>query len=386
MFQALRTVGYNCGVNMRIVLLTVLAAALSACSLQTSITGPGGATPFIITATLPPTPIPSATLTPVPPTPTATTVPVSGMTTTQVNVRATPSTAGTQIALLPPFSKVQIIGKDAASGWYMILYPDAPGGTGWVTAQYINVLQGEDQIPIVLGVPTQGSAPGQTPGSSATGVIIEQVNVRKGPGTDFDPLGTLNPRDVVALTGRDPSGDWLQIQFTGASDGVGWVAASFVQATGADTVPIVGSAGEIVGTGTPVPTATSITPTPGAAIEDNDSAQAPAASANLSPSGTRTFLYSSDLSAPQGDGQDWIAFTVESPDVTISLSCSGNSGLDVELTQNGAVVPGVEGLACGTSRLTRLVAAKPYLLHLAMPADISDAAYVRYTVRIELVG
>src|SRR5512142_1186951 len=165
----------------------LLALALAGCAVQTGITAPGAATPFIITATLPPTPIPSITPTPVPPTPTPTTVPVTGMTTTQVNVRATPSTAGAQLAILPPFDKVQIVGKDAAEGWYMILYPDAPGGTGWVTAQYINVLQGKDQIPIVLGVPTQGAAPDQTTGASGTGVILQQINVRTGPGTEFDP-------------------------------------------------------------------------------------------------------------------------------------------------------------------------------------------------------
>jgi uncharacterized protein YraI len=313
-------------------------------------------------------------------------VPVTGMTTTQVNVRATPSTAGTQLAILPPFAKVQIVGKDAGTAWYMILYPDAPGGTGWVTAQYINVLQGEDQIPVVIGAPTQGASPNQTPGSSATGSILQQINVRKGPGTAFDALGTLNPKDVVALTGKDPSGSWLQIQFTGAPDGVGWVAASFVQATGAESLPIVGSAGEVVGTGTPAPTATAVTPTPGAALPDNDSAQAPGASAELSPSGTRSLIYSSDLSAPIGDAEDWVAFTPGSPDVLISLSCTGNSMLDLQLTQNGTAIPGMDGLACGAGRLLHLETARAYLLHISLPTESSAPVYVRYSIRVELTG
>lgn len=367
-------------------MLILLAAALTGCGLQTEIQGAGGATPFVITATLAPTPVPSATLTPIPPTPTATTVPVTGMTKTQVNLRATPSTAGAQLAILPPFAKVQIVGKDAAAGWYMILYPDAPGGTGWVTAQYINVIQGEDQIPVVIGVPTQGAAPNATPGSGATGVILQQVNVRKGPGTEFDALGTLNPKDVVALIGKDPSGAWLQVQFTGAPDGVGWVAASFVEATGAEAIPIVGSAGEIVGTTTPAPTATLLTPTPGAAIQDNDSAQAPATSANLSSAGTRALIYSSDLSAPQGDAQDWIGFTLQGSDVLISFSCMGNAALDIELTQDGAPVAGADGLACSASRLLHLVAAKAYILRISIPAEDPAPAYVRYSVRIEITG
>ena len=373
--------------NTRTLLLIILAAVLTGCNMQAGVAGPGGATPFIITATLPPTPVPSATLTPVPPTPTATTVPVDGMTTTQVNVRSSPSTAGTQLAILPPFAKVQVVGKDAGEKWFMILYPDGPNGTGWVTAQYINILQGEDKIPVVVGgVPTQDAASNQTPGSSASGVIIQQVNVRKGPGTDFDALGTLNPNDVVTLTGKDPSGSWLQVQYVGGPGGLGWVAAAFVDATGAEGIPIVGSSGEVVGTGTPQPTLPALTPTPGAAIEDNDSAQAPAASAELSSSGTRSLIYSSDLSAPQGDAQDWVQFTPRSPGVLLSLSCTGNSGVEVELSQNGIAVPDWGGVVCGQSQAAQLGAGNLYLLRISLLAGYPNPAYVRYSLRIELTG
>ena len=107
-------------------ILMLLAIAASGCSLQTGISAAGTPTPFVITATLPPTAVPSATLTPLPPTPSPTTVPVDGMTTTQVNVRAKPSTAGTQVAILPPFAKVHVVGQDADSNWYMILQSDGP--------------------------------------------------------------------------------------------------------------------------------------------------------------------------------------------------------------------------------------------------------------------
>ena len=377
---------YNCAVHKRTLLVVVLAATLTSCSLQAGISGAGTSTPFIITATLPATAIPSATLTPVPPTATATTVPVEGMTTTQVNVRATPSTAGTQLQILPPFAKVQIVGKDADEHWYMILYPDAPEGTGWVTAQYVNIIQGKDKIPVVGGVPTQALSPNETPGSSASGVVVQQVNVRKGPGTDFDAIGTLEPQDVVVLTGQDPSGMWLQIQYSSGPDGFGWVAAAFIEATGAEGIPIIGSSGEVVGTGTPLPTPAVLTPTPGAAIEDNDSAQAPAASADLSASGTRTLIYSSDLSAPQGDRQDWVAFTPHSMGVLVSLSCTGNSGLAVELSQNGTIVPEWPAIGCDQTRAAELGAGSAYLLRISILPDHLTSAYVHYSLRVELTG
>ena len=369
----------------RTLLLLLGAALLTGCSLPAGLPSPGTATPFIITATLPPTPIPSITPTPVPPTPTPTTVPVEGMTGTQVNVRATPSTAGTQLGILPPFTRVQIVGKDAGGNWYMILYPDAPDGAGWVTAQYVSVIQGQDKIPVVGGLPTQPSPAEGTPGAGPGGVILQQVNVRAGPGTAFDALGTLNPNDAVTLTGRDPTGDWLQIRYTGAPGGLGWIAAAYVDASGTQDLPIVGAAGAEPGATTPAPPPI-LSPTPGAALDDHDSAQAPGASASLSPSGTRAFIYSSDLSAPQGDAQDWVQLTSSSPAVLISLACSGNSGLAVQLTQGGGLVPGWQAPACGETRAAQLAAGSVYLLDIALAAGHPTPAYVRYSLRLEASG
>ncbi|MGE5072330.1 MAG: SH3 domain-containing protein, partial [Anaerolineae bacterium] len=213
--------------NRNTIIYLLLALGLSGCG-PGGLAGIGTATPFIITATLPPTAIPTATLTPVPATATATTTPVAGQTKTQVNVRATPSAAGMQLAILPPFAQVQIVGVDPNGKWYEILYPDVPGGTGWVTAEYVYVPQGKDTIPVVGGLPTAASAPSGTPGTpgaSASGVVLQQINVRKGPGTQFDALGTLDPQDTVTLIGKSPDGTWLQIQY---SAGTGWVAAAFI--------------------------------------------------------------------------------------------------------------------------------------------------------------
>lgn len=48
------------------------------------------------------------------------------------------------------------------------------------------------------------------------------VNVRSGPGTEYDIIGQLNSGDQVPVTGRsDVESNWLRIQFEGAE---GWVA------------------------------------------------------------------------------------------------------------------------------------------------------------------
>lgn len=86
-------------------------------------------------------------------------------------------------------------------------------------------------IPTVTGTPM-----------SAYAIILDNeqgyVNVRSGPGTvDYDTIGTLLPGQQVAVTGRSPGGEWIQIAYPGVPDGIGWVYTYLVDARG--NIPIV---------------------------------------------------------------------------------------------------------------------------------------------------
>lgn len=380
---------YNYLVHKRTLLLAVLPFLLSGCGLGGALPGAHTSTPFIITSTLAPTVVPSITPTPIPPTPSPTFVPVQGMPSTQVYVRDKPSSAATQLGMLGPATPVQIIARDADTTWYEILYPQGADGRAWVSAQFIVVSKGKDTIPEIGGGSNSTSPVGTpgtgTPAAGPNGTVIQQVNVRNGPGTTFDAIGTLNPNDTVTVIGKDPSGDWLQIAYPAAPDGKGWVASSFVQGANIDNVPVVGSSGAVIGTGTPVSASPVLTPTPAAARDDHDSAQAPAADVTLSSTGTRSFIFSSDLSSPTGDRQDWIQFTSSSPVVLVSLSCTGNSGLALQLTQGGSAVNGWTAPTCGQRQQVSLFTGKPYLVALSVAGNDNSQDYVHYDLRLEVM-
>lgn len=363
---------YNCCVH-KIMLPSVMTIALliSGCGRN-----PSASTTFIITSTLPPTIPAPASETPVPPTLPSTATPVEGTTSTQLNVRGEPSTAGVPLGIIGAFNKIQVIGKDPNGNWYQILYAPASDGKGWVTAQYVQV-KDKGAIPIVGGAAGLGSGP--------SAVVMQQINVRSEPSTDSDVLGTLNPNDVVSLTGKDTNSVWLQIQYAGAPDGKGWIAAAYVQASGVPELPILAPSREVVGTGTPAIAPPTVIPTLVAATQDGDSAQSPAVNVTFSPSGTRSLIYSSDVSAPQGDAEDWIQFTPYGPAVTIALTCTGNGTLKVELSQNGAASPNWEGLACGEKRQWSLSSGQPYLLRLYAISGSDVLQYVHYTLNVETV-
>lgn len=55
------------------------------------------------------------------------------------------------------------------------------------------------------------------------------VNVRSGPGTQYDVIGALQPPDEARVTGRNADASWLAIEYAG---GTGWVNAGVVEVLG----------------------------------------------------------------------------------------------------------------------------------------------------------
>lgn len=312
--------------------------------------------------------------TPLPPPPQPTAAPVEGFSSTQLNVRSEPSTAGNVVGIIPASTRLEIIGRDPGGNWWQIIYPPGVDGKGWVTAQYVTTAN-QPEVP-VIGVG------GVDPTNGNVAIIQQQINVRSGPGTGFNSLGTLNPQDVVSLTGKDVNGAWLQIAFTTGPDGKGWVNAAFVQATGVEDLPIITEAGEVVGTGTPTGVPATSTPTVLPAWADNDSQNAPVVSIAFESSGTRTLIYNGEVSAPDGDPQDWIQFIPYTEAVFASLECTGSASLQANILENGQPIS--QALTCGDRlKLIDVKAGSAYLIQLEATQSASGLQYINYTLTIQ---
>lgn len=332
-------------------------------------------TPFALTSTLPVSTTPASSETPPPPSPPPTIAPVDGVTSSQVNVRAEPSTAGQVLGIIPADMRVEITGKDPGGSWWQIIYPhpEAADGKGWVTAQYITAGD-TSQVPAIGGITTD-------PDNGIVAVIQQPINVRSGPGTDFNSLGTLNPQDVVSLTGKDPNGAWLQIDFAAGPEGKGWINAAFVQAQGAENLPIIAESGAVVGTGTPTGAPPTPTPTLVPAREDGDSSSSPIVSVIFEPNGTRSFIYNGDLSSPRGDVEDWIVFKPNDEFVFLSLECRGSSSVEIEILESN--LPVNTYIKCGAHMEELAVNANAnYLLHLKSVPSAAALEYTNYILSI----
>ena len=59
-------------------------------------------------------------------------------------------------------------------------------------------------------------------------VVPDQVNVRSGPGTEYELIGVLIAGQQAPAVGRSVGGDWIQILYPGVPGNVAWVYSPFV--------------------------------------------------------------------------------------------------------------------------------------------------------------
>ena len=95
---------------------------------------------------------------------------------------------------------------------------------------------------------------------SQTGVVITEdtrLNMRSGPGADFDIVTKLDPDDFVQVLGASDDGAWMQVREIDG-DASGWVAAEFIRLTSveqeADEPPAERTDDSFVLLPTPTPT------------------------------------------------------------------------------------------------------------------------------------
>lgn len=101
-------------------------------------------------------------------------------------------------------------------------------GAGQLTAELISVTGG---LTSITPQPPTGGGTGTcvtTPsGMQAQSIATTPLNVRRGPSTQFEIMGTLAPCQIVPLTGfRNPAGTWVQIVFTNGQ--TGWASAQYL--------------------------------------------------------------------------------------------------------------------------------------------------------------
>lgn len=148
-----------------------------------------------------------------------------------LNVRNAPSAINTLVLDKIEQNQVYSInGRSADGRWWRI---SVNGQDGWVSAAWVAAANAQ-YVPVVDSSPI---------GATQADVLVRNVtrlNLRSGPGTQFESLGVLATRSTLKVLGRNGDTSWLRVEYAGNT---GWVALAYLQAlepTNFLSLPIVG--------------------------------------------------------------------------------------------------------------------------------------------------
>lgn len=155
-----------------------------------------------------------------------------------LRLRSEASVESTVLKKLANGSVVEVL-SSLDGGWYQVTYE---GTTGYVSAEYLTVNDDED-VPDEAGeeAPAAPAAPAaaeaESDGKSYVRVVEGPLNIRTGPGTDYDKAGKLYTGRVVEVL--DLVDGWYKLDS-------GYISADYVVKADASEAQSSGKAQEIV--------------------------------------------------------------------------------------------------------------------------------------------
>jgi heat shock protein HslJ/uncharacterized protein YgiM (DUF1202 family) len=158
-------------------------------------------------------------------------------------LRSGPTLEFPVFGVAPTGSKAEVIGKSEDDEWWAVRLPTnlAEDGIGWVPKVYTTA-SNAGSVPEIKNPKLPKNITPAAPGSGAASLVTrEPLNVRKGPGTDYDSLGRVGIGTIMAVVGVSPDREYylVNVPLEIDSSGRGWVAARYVRTENVSNVPVV---------------------------------------------------------------------------------------------------------------------------------------------------
>ncbi len=160
---------------------------------------------------------------------------------TNVNIRSGPGTTFALSGLLENGQSAPALGISEDRAWWYIQLPGEDDERGWVSAQYVTANDAE-LLPTVSesGELVREAASVPAPEESAPSLTATvNVNIRSGPGTQFEVVGMLTFDQSAEVVGISEDGSWWAILHTGGENSRGWISADYVTVKNAENVPVL---------------------------------------------------------------------------------------------------------------------------------------------------
>ena len=140
-----------------------------------------------------------------------------------------------KVALLEPGRQARIMGMNEAETWWAVELPYLQSGRGWVLSERV---QAENTLEV--RVVSAENPSGEVETQEFVGKALTNINVRSGPGLNYQKVGVIEVDQEIALLGVDPLGFWYQVPAKDGPEGKGWVSVDYVQTSDSDELPVMG--------------------------------------------------------------------------------------------------------------------------------------------------
>jgi uncharacterized protein YraI len=172
--------------------------------------------------------------------------------TTNTDIHSGPGVDFYIYGILEVAQSARVLGVSRDGLWWQINVPFDEEVQGWVVADAV-VAQNVSSVPVIDTQATPDPGATLTP-SGATATAITNVNIRNGPGTDYQKIGLFELNQTAGVVGVSNDGQWWLITLAGLEGGEGWVSAQYVIAENTIDVPVVSAEGERIANQMVIPT------------------------------------------------------------------------------------------------------------------------------------
>jgi heat shock protein HslJ/uncharacterized protein YraI len=160
-----------------------------------------------------------------------------------LNVRLGPGTEYPTHGTAPTGSVFEIKGVSQDGEWWVVVVPYeiSNTGDGWIASRYTETEGDTSTVPVVEAPPLDGIEPPEPSPGTPMGTALEPINVRSGPGKEYESYGVASIGDTAEIIGVSADGSYWVVKISTdiAPDGRGWVPAAYVKAENAENVPVI---------------------------------------------------------------------------------------------------------------------------------------------------
>jgi heat shock protein HslJ/uncharacterized protein YraI len=158
-------------------------------------------------------------------------------------LRSGPSLEFPVYGVAPTGSKAEVIGQSEDEEWWAVRMPTslAEDGIGWVPKLY-TLTSNVAGVPEIKNPELPKNITPSAPGSGAPSLVTrEPLNVRRGPGNEYDSLGQVGRGSIMAVVGISPDKEYYVVNVPLEIDrgGLGWIPARYVRAENVSNVPVI---------------------------------------------------------------------------------------------------------------------------------------------------